>query len=231
MADHQPVIAETVAKVTKTLNATLPHIPATSVTVTTNDHGLLAQGRNLTLGAVPLGIVAGMALPVIDVTRNMAQRQKSGKNMAQIYGAMIAYYFDENKWPQSFSKLAKSQSLPDRLFQSPTDPAHPNPYLFIIPVPDPPSAQPVLIEDPACHKGVGTMVCFGDGHVEWKTGKDAQRLWAEATRLAALPKAKQGGISIHDWIAVKDILGVDIEPRQDEPAEPPVEPPGDASEF
>ena len=194
----------------KALNAALPHLPPSLITVQQNAQGVSVRGTNMSAAVMPMSVLAGMALPVIGEVRSLARRSQSGKNMSQIFGSMIAWQTTEEKWPPpSFEQLAKDMSIPKKLFQSPSNPAHPNPYLFITCIADPPSAQPVLIEDPACYKNQGTMVCFGDAHVKWIKGPDALRLWHEAKRLAALPKATMGGIELSDWSAVDDVLGID----------------------
>ena len=163
----------------------------------------------MSAAVMPTSVLAGMALPVIGEVRSLARRSQSGKNMSQIMGAMIAYStVEEVAWPPSFEVLAKSQSLPAALFRSPSNPDIANPYLFVRAIPDPPAAQPILIEDPLCNRGRGSMVCFGDAHVKWIKAPGAQRLWQEAQRLAALPKATMGGIELADWAAVNDVLGI-----------------------
>jgi len=197
------------AMVAKAVNAALPHLHPTVGTMQQDADGVRVRGTNLTMGSIPLGNLAGALLPAISQVRQMARQSQSGKNMAQIFGAMIAWSTTEEKWPPpSFEELAKAQQLPAKLFQSPSDPIHPNPYLFVTPIADPSSGQPVLIEDPACYRNQGTMVCFGDTHTKWIKGPPAVRLWQEAKRLAALPKATMGGIELSDWSAVNDILGL-----------------------
>lgn len=208
-----------VGMIAKAANAALPHLQPTVATMQVDADGVRIGGTNLTMGSVPLGVLAGALLPAISQVRQMARQTQSGKNMTQIYGAMIAWSTIEETWPPpSFAELAKQQSLPAKLFRSPSDPTHPSPYLFITPKADPPASQPVLIEDPACYRNQGTMVCFGDAHVKWISRAKAQRLWQEATRLAALPKATMGGIELADWVAVNDILGLDPVPEKSVPS-------------
>lgn len=202
-----------IAMITKGLNAALPHLHPNLVLVRQDQRGVVVQGDNVTTAVAPMSILAGMMLPTIGMVRSQARRSQSGKNMSQIFGAMIAWSTTEEAWPPpSFTELAKSQSLPAKLFQSPSDPTHPAPYLFVPSIADPSAYQPVLIEDPACYKNQGTMVCFGDAHVKWFKGPQALRLWQEAKRLAALPKTTMGGIELADWAAVNDLLGLDPAP-------------------
>lgn len=197
------------AMITKGLGAALPHLHPSRILVQQDAQGVSMRSRNALMGVMPTSFVAGMILPAIGVSRSMAQRSVSGKNMQQIYAAMIAWQTSEEKWPPpSYEQLAKEMALPKKLFQSPGNPAHPAPYLFVTCIADPPADQPVLIEDPACHKNQGTMVCFGDAHVKWIKAPGALRLWQEAKRLAASPKAAMGGIELTDWAAVNDVLGL-----------------------
>ena len=190
----------------KIMTALSVHLPASSGFVEQDANGVTIRGNNVTVAMMPAAVMAGMMLPTIGIVRSMAQRKKSGVNMSQIYGSMIAWSTDEGSWPPpSFEELAKKQSLPKQLFRSPNNPSVVNPYLFVTPIEDPSSQQPVLLEDPACNKGTGINICFGDAHVQWIKAPAAQRIWQEALRLAALPKAKNGGIELADWSAVEDL--------------------------
>lgn len=88
--------------------------------------------------------------------------------------------------------------LVDKIFQSPGHPEIKNPFLYIRPDPRAKATQPILVQDPACNRGKGSVVCYADGHIGFVKGVG---LWAEAQRLAALPKAaiKEQGIETSDW--------------------------------
>jgi hypothetical protein len=217
-ADGGESVKVAMAVTVKALNAALQHLPPSLITIQQNAQGVSVRGTNMSAAVMPASVLAGMALPVFGQVRSMDKRSQSGKNMSQILGAMVAYSTaEEVAWPPSFEALAKSQSLPAALFRSPSNPAIVNPYLFVRGIPDAPWNMPVLIEDPACNRGQGSMVCFGDAHVKWIKAPGAQRLWQEAQRLAALPKATMGGIELADWAEVADVLGLskeDVTPAQ-----------------
>ena len=195
-----------ISDATKIMTALAVHLPASSGFVEQDANGITIRGNNVTVAMMPAAVMAGMMLPTIGIVRSMAQRAQSGKNMTQIYGAMIAWSSINDRWPPpSFEELAKEHALPKQLFRSPSDPSVENPYLFVTPIADSSAQQPVLLENPACNKGAGLNICFGDAHVQWIKAPAAQRIWQEALRLAALPKAKNGGIELADWSAVEDL--------------------------
>ena len=195
-----------ISDVAKIMSALSVHLPASSGFVEQDANGVTIRGNNVTVAVMQTAVMAGILLPPIGIARSMARRAQSGKNMTQIYGSMIGWSAINDRWPPpSFAELAKAQSLPKVLFSSPSNPSVVNPYLFVTPIEDPSSQQPVLLEDPACNKGTGINICFGDAHVQWIKAPAAQRIWQEALRLAALPKAKNGGIELADWSAVEDL--------------------------
>lgn len=184
------------------LFAALPHLRP-SVMVTRQDAaGLRIDGENgLITGIFPVSIGAGMALPAISLARESARRANAGSNMRQICLAMLAYGTDyDGRWPADFAEVKKyaDGELVDKLFQSPGHPEIADPFLYVRPDPRAKSNQPVIVQDPACNRGKGSLVVYGDGHVAFVKGV---ALWAEAQRLAALPKAKipEQGIEMSDW--------------------------------
>ncbi len=195
-----------ISDVAKIMSALSVHLPASTGFVEQDANGVTIRGNNVTVTVMQTAVVAGILLPAIGMARSMARRAQSGKNMTQIYGAMIAWSAINDRWPQpSFEELGKEHALPKQLFRSPSDPSVENPYLFVTPIADSSAQQPVLLENPACNKGAGLNICFGDAHVQWVKSPAAQRIWQEALRLAALPKAKNGGIEPADWAAVEDL--------------------------
>jgi prepilin-type processing-associated H-X9-DG protein len=149
-------------------------------------------------------ILAGFALPAISMVRQQARQQQSGKNMNQLMGGTIAWEQEKDERVRDLKKMVKDQQMPEKLLRSPGDPERENAYLYVFPIADPFSSQPVIVEDPACWKGKGCMVCFGDGHVKWFKGESAARIWAQALKLANSPQAKGAGVSLDDWEGVQD---------------------------
>lgn len=184
------------------LSAAAPKLPNSLMAVLDRADGTHVMMEN---GAVPAwasAIGAGMALPAIAMTRAAARRASSGNNERQIIlGALVFANENDGKWPADLAVVRKESQLPAALFTSPSDPTVADPYCYVRPVPEAEAMQPVLVEDPACNKGKGSMVTFGDGHVEYLKGTLA---WAEAKRLAALPKAKADGIEAKDWAEIRE---------------------------
>ncbi len=204
--DGADSVKSKISDVAKIMSALSVHLPASSGFVEQDVNGVTIRGNNVTVTVMQTAVVAGILLPAIGMARSMARRAQSGKILTNIYGAMIGWSVTNDRWPPpSFAELAKAQSLPKALFSSPSNPSVVNPFLFVTPIKDPSSRQPVLLEDPACNKGTGINICFGDAHVQWIKAPAAQRIWQEALRLAALPKAKNGGIELADWAKVEDL--------------------------
>jgi hypothetical protein len=86
--------------------------------------------------------------------------------------------------------------------------------------------QPLVIEDPACWDDKGCHLVFCDGHTGWLTAGAATKVWAEAKRLAALPKAATSGIAPEDWKAVQKVLDAAKPAKVEPPASAPPEPDG-----
>lgn len=188
--------------VQQALFAALPHLRPSSLVAVVDPQGLRIDGENgIITDIMPLSIGAGMALPAISLARESARRANAGSNMRQIMLAMIAYGVDnDGRFPADLAEVRKwsDGELVDKIFQSPGHPEITAPFLYIRPDPRAKSSQPVLVQDPACNRGKGSMVAYADGHVGFVKGAG---LWAEAQRLAALPKAavKEQGIEMSDW--------------------------------
>jgi len=188
--------------VQQALFAALPHLRPSSLVAVQDATGLRVAGENgIITDIMPLSIGAGMALPAISLARESARRANAGSNMRQIAMAMIAYGVDnDGRFPADLAEVRKwsDGELTDKQFQSPGHPEITAPFLYIRPDPRAKSTQPILVQDPACNRGKGSMVCYADGHVAYVQGSG---LWVEAKRLAVLPKAaaKEQGIETTDW--------------------------------
>ncbi|MBA3685954.1 MAG: hypothetical protein H0W72_12045 [Planctomycetes bacterium] len=191
---------------------------------------LVRQGADLELrgdnaAAVVMlpAVMAGILLPAITLVRENAQRTKSGNNMRQIVTALIADMGEreDGGWPADLDGPLERMQMPEELLVSPGAKDVPQPhYLYVRPIAETPSSQPVLVENPACRRGRGAMVARVDGSVSYLAGSAAHQVWAEAQRLAALPQAAAAGIAPADWAAVAETLGMPAP----EPAEMVVEP-------
>ena len=175
---------------------------------------LVATGEGVisTGGSVPVvAVLAGMALPAINMVREGARKANSGNNIRQIIlGCNVWASDNDQRWPATLEQMRTDTGgdLPEKLMHSPADPTRVGAYLYIRPSTNGAAIQPAIVEDPACWKGKGCMVGFCDGHVAWIPKERAKRVWAEAQRLAALPKAaiKEQGIEREDWAAVQEDL-------------------------
>ena len=133
---------------------------------------------------------------------------KAGHDIRKIALAAMAYENNhDERWPADFAELKQwsNGELDDKLFQCTDHPEILQPFLYIRPSSSAKAVQPVIIQDPACNRGQGSMVCYADGHVSYEMGALATAMWEEARRLATLPKAKNGGIETNDWTSPPDI--------------------------
>ncbi len=188
--------------VQQALFAALPHLRPSSMVAMVDAQGLRIDGENgIITDIMPLSIGAGMALPAIAMVRESARKANAGSNMRQITLAMIVYGSEnDGLWPKDLAetKTWADGELTDKIFQSPGHPEITKPFLYVRPDPKAKAIQPVLVQDPACNRGKGSVVSYADGHIGFVKGTG---LWTEAKRLAALPKAtvKEQGIEMADW--------------------------------
>ena len=186
-------------------------------TLVATGEGVLSTG-----GSVPVvAVLAGMMLPAINLVREGARKANSGNNIRQlVLGSCVWCNDNDQQWPPDLEKMRSDMGgdIPDKIMHSPGDPTRTNPYLYIRPASNGSSIQPAIVEDPACWKGKGCNVGFCDGHIAWIPRARAKRVWTEAQRLAALPKAaiKDQGIAPKDWSAVQE----DLTPGAKLPQEP-----------
>lgn len=191
------------------LVAALPHLRPATLAARADAAGLRIDGREaLVTDIMPLSIGAGMLVPAIQLVRQSARRTQAGNNMRLICLAMIAYGADhDGRWPIDLAEVRawSEGDLVETLFQSPGSPEIAEPFLYVRPEVAAQADQPVIVQDPACNRGRGSMVVYADGHVAFVPGA---ALWAEARRLAALPKAqvREQGIAMADW-AVDTVTG------------------------
>ncbi len=168
-----------------------------------------SEGLGIGFTGSSLPVLAGALLPMIGKIGSQAKRVNSGSNMRQLVISALVYGNDnDGKWPANLTTLQEQSggALSDEVFRSPGDPTIKAPYCYIRPDERCGGLQPVIIEDPACWKGKGCNVVYGDSHMKWHDKAAAAKLWTEAQRLAALPSAATTGITWNDWSAVHEIL-------------------------
>ena len=211
MQVREPDMRRRIGLAQQALFAALPHLRPSSMVAVVDAQGLRIDGENgLITDIMPLSIGAGMALPAISMMRESARRANAGSNMRQIALGLISYSCDyDGRFPADLAEVQKwsDGELVDKIFQSPGHPEITAPFLYIRPNPRAKATQPILVQDPACNRGKGSMVCYADGHVAYVKGV---ALWAEAKRLAVLPKAsaKEEGIETTDWAGIDTETGV-----------------------
>lgn len=158
----------------------------------------------------PVTIALGLILivsTIVWVTQPVSLRgvrkDNNGSRMRQIVMAMICYTVNDptceaGPFPLDLPSLVafSDGELVPKVFKDPAHPSIIDPYLYVRPYPNAPSSMPVLVADPACCDGRGSMVAYADGHVDFVEGR---ALWDEARRLSVLPKATAGGIELADW--------------------------------
>jgi hypothetical protein len=211
MGNRDPEVKHWAKLIQGAVNAALPHFQPSVLVMHKDPDGLRLEGENaLFADMVPLAVLSGAALPAFSQMCERSRRANAGSNMRQIAMSAIGYQNDhEEQWPADFAELKKwsDGKLDDKLFQCPGHPEIKEPFLYVRPSPTAKGIQPVIIQDPACNRGQGSMVVYADGHFSYERGAVATAMWEEAKRLAALPKAKDGGIETRDWTTPTDIKG------------------------
>lgn len=193
------------------LVAALPHLQPSVLVARNRPDGLHVAGENgLIADVMPVSVLAGMMLPAINLVRENAQRTKAASNMRGITVSAIAYTMDfDGRYPLNLAELQKwsDGDLTDEMLRCPGRPEIAQPFLYVRPVPSAKAMQPVIVQDPACNRGAGSLVCYADGHIAYIKGAEAQALWVEAKRLAILPQAAlmNGGIKPSDWTTVPEL--------------------------
>lgn len=184
--------------------AMIPHLPPGMFIGRQSPDGLRFEGENgILTEAMPTAVAAGMLLPAINLVRQQAQRSQAGNNMRQLCIGMIAYGNDfDQAWPKDFDELItwSNGDLTPKLLQAPGHPEIAKPFLYVRPCKAAKAIQPVLVQDPACNRGKGSMVCYADGHIAYVKGVE---LWTQAQKLAVQPKAAGDGIEVTDWTGLE----------------------------
>ena len=133
-------------------------------------------------------------LTASEVLSPAADRSQAAARLRQIALVLIAARSEDAGFPASLQAVA--EDLPPAMLKDPGHAGVVAPFLYVRPAPTATATQPMLLRDPACDAGVGSVVCYADGHTAFVRGTG---LWIEAKRLAALPKAAQRGIEAADW--------------------------------
>lgn len=183
-------------------------LPPSLGVITVDATTLRVRGENLIFNmGLWGGVGAGLTIPAILSVRAKADETRSANQMRQLLTAMVAWSIDhDGEFPPTLAALAADQGLIEAMLRSPlanADEALPH-YLYVRPHGEVASWQPVLLENPARNPAGMLLVCQADGSIRKFRGGAAQAVWAEALRLAALPKAAADGISTEDWAAVQD---------------------------
>jgi prepilin-type processing-associated H-X9-DG protein len=211
MGNRAPVGKHWDELVQDALVAVIPHLQPGALIMRNDTDGLRLEGENgmfADLVLVQLSVLAGKALLTTFQIPESTYRANARNHMRQILRAAIVYQNNHDEsWPADFAELKKwsDGDLDDKLFQCPGHPEIEQPFLYVRPSPTAKSVQPVILQDPACNRGQGSMVAYADGHVSYEKGAVATAMWEEAKRLATSPKAKTGGIETHDWTTPPDI--------------------------
>lgn len=137
-------------------------------------------------------LVAGVVMPTLSRSRQIAQRQVSLSNVQGIVqAAMITACDRKGKWPPSLTSMLESGALSLENLRSPYDGTAPRSiatadaesfYLYrpVGTVPNP--AETVAVAEREIVKGEGAVFGFADGHAEFVPEPRASELLAELRR-------------------------------------------------
>lgn len=181
-------------------------VPSGSLSATSGTNGLQIQARNGP-GAVLLAAstIADVGLPVLVRAYREAAQAEALTRMHQIVARAIAFSKEQQgHWPRDLDDLrAWAKDLSNDHFVVAGHSSIAMPFCYVPPFQGPADDQPVLVEDPACNFGSGSLVGYGDGRVVMVPG---QAMWREALRLAALAQAGQRGIERGEWATLPKVF-------------------------
>lgn len=176
--------------------------PPAHLVATYETQGLRLTGRDALTGTlIPLLASARVVVPGMLARYRLEAQDLAQQHMRRIINRAIAFSKAKlGPWPADLAALRAAEPMLDAsLFANPGHPEIAQPFCYVCPEPNPPSEQPVLVQDPACNDGAGSEVVYADGRSFFKAGT---AMWDEAQRLIALPKTKESGVELEEWRTV-----------------------------
>ncbi|MBN8524983.1 MAG: hypothetical protein J0M02_06595 [Planctomycetes bacterium] len=160
--------------------------------------GVVLSGRAAATCVVPAAALAITGAPAMSATWRAAGESAARTRMARILGRCLSFRkATGDQWPRDIEDLrAWAKDLTDDDFAAAGRPDIRLPFRYVPAAPGAPVDQPVLVEDPACRDGMGSLVGFADGHIEYRAGPAH---WNEARRLQGKPGIREHGVAADDW--------------------------------
>lgn len=180
------------------IRAAAAHLPPLALAAERGDGGITVAGRNGLGLLVPLSAILPAALPHVAVEQAKAAQAVARQRMAALIARARSFAdATSGHWPRDLDDLrAWARELGDDAFAMAGRPDLKQPFCYVAPQVSSPADQPVLVQDPACNHGRGSLVGFVNGEVRFIPG---DLHWREAKRLSALPEARAVGIDAAAW--------------------------------
>ncbi len=173
-------------------------LPAVSFSLAVQADRVVMEGRN----ALGLMLPAVALLPRLgpqwaDAYRETCNRAAEGTVTQLVLRARAFATATSAHWPRDLGDLlAWAKELTPRGAAQAGRPDLAEPFCYVQPKPNPPADQPVIVQDPAVHRGAGSLVGFAGGEVRFIPG---DMYWREARRLSALPATRSEGVEAQAW--------------------------------
>jgi hypothetical protein len=187
------------ARLQAVLRAVAPHLPDGALAGVPVAGGVQCAVRNgpglIALDALAL---AEAGIPALVEAWRAAGRVEAEARMRAVIARATAFAKEQSgHWPRDLADLRSwAREMADDQFAAPGRPGIGMPWCYVPPVVGADADQPILVQDPACNDGDGSLVGYRDGRLEMRPGR---ALWQEARRLAELARSEQRGIERADW--------------------------------
>jgi len=163
--------------------------------ITIESYGSLPSGMlfNISLpktSPVVPAMAVGLLMPALHGARGQAKRAVSASNLSAIGKGIAMHQAEYDRFPPNLAKLVEAGYLPANAFYSPNSgrkprfdskgkPLGPIDYVYLgaeFPAGEAPAHLMIVYERPEINRGKGTNALFVDGHVEWISMSQFQRL-------------------------------------------------------
>lgn len=172
--------------------------PAGWLSLRQEPDGAVLSGRAAATCIVPAAALAIAGAPAMSTAWRTSGESAARSRMARILDRCLSFRkATGDQWPRDIEDLrAWAKDLTDDDFAAAGRPDIRLPFRYVPAAPGAPVDQPVLVEDPACRDGKGSLVGFADGRIEYRAGPAH---WNEARRLQAKPGIREHGVAADDW--------------------------------
>lgn len=180
------------------LAAAAAHLPPLSLAATQDEAGLTVNGRNSLGLALPILAALPAAGPALAEAYVRSATAEASQRIALLLARSKAFAAaTSGHWPRDLTDLRGwARELNDDKFAMAGRPDLKAPFCYVAPHINSPPDQPVIVQDPACNRGSGSLVGFVSGEVRFMPGV---LYWREANRLGITSEARSEGVPPEAW--------------------------------